>query len=165
MSALKTMASQGGPKYTLSQQPWAQPGIRILLSWNSPFRKLLLCMCSPCCDIWDVVSCLLWVTRCQLRADRSYLASITCIWQTFISRREGGLEIYSTKNRAWLTWKFFVAADFCVTPAPWRWALVGTLCRTEWMMEGTHLFSAHEEMLGHYFLPDFSPSYFLFWQF
>lgn len=26
---------------------------------------------------------------------------------------------------------------------------------------GTHLFSAHEEMLGHYFLPDFSPSYFL----
>ncbi|XP_023604219.1 conserved oligomeric Golgi complex subunit 3 isoform X9 [Myotis lucifugus] len=26
VSALKTMASQGGPKYTLSQQPWAQPG-------------------------------------------------------------------------------------------------------------------------------------------
>ncbi|XP_073068701.1 conserved oligomeric Golgi complex subunit 3 isoform X3 [Manis javanica] len=25
VSALKTMASQGGPKYTLSQQPWAQP--------------------------------------------------------------------------------------------------------------------------------------------
>lgn len=28
VSALRTMASQGGPRYTLSQQPWAQPGTR-----------------------------------------------------------------------------------------------------------------------------------------
>lgn len=26
VAALKTMAIQGGPSYSLSQQPWAQPG-------------------------------------------------------------------------------------------------------------------------------------------
>lgn len=32
------MASQGGPKYTLSQQPWAQPGISHFTVWDFPVR-------------------------------------------------------------------------------------------------------------------------------
>lgn len=38
------MASQGGPKYTLSQQPWAQPGIHILLFGISLLGCRLICI-------------------------------------------------------------------------------------------------------------------------
>lgn len=51
VSALKTMASQGGPKYTLSQQPWAQPGIYVLL-FRVPLYRMLINVhsCRPCFD-------------------------------------------------------------------------------------------------------------------
>uniref|UniRef100_A0A8C6Z4L6 Component of oligomeric golgi complex 3 n=1 Tax=Nothoprocta perdicaria TaxID=30464 RepID=A0A8C6Z4L6_NOTPE len=48
VSALKTMATQGGPKYSLSQQPWAQPGICCVLPSSVTSRMLFFSDCLKC---------------------------------------------------------------------------------------------------------------------